>query len=405
MQSDAPSLSPEPSAALLKAQARLLQLRAQLGIEVKDSPPRSRSAARRPEPVNWARLNAEAELKQRREQAAIQLGRDYVSAPVASGHDDKGLPEIVDNATISRHIDGESRSRTVIVHPSLAVAVLKKNLEAPARVYFLLRAIDQDGRGWLSVEQIRQQLSRKDGAYRICGWRRLRQLLRQGEGFFWHRDGQDRLWISGVHKIAHELNLDRLQGFPVDLPVQTLLGGIQAVRAAFYAAFHGGRDSRPISRETLGDLTGIPERTQLEYDRAAGIERRRNYAVGESYTVEINQERAWRHGRAVFRFVDKRGRQGRAGGEYVAWNLPNSYRSGHQRRSRGGRKRINRKLADLLKRGIAGNDERVVEKLFFPNGALAVRRYNRDPECDAYWQREQTTRSGKRIWCVIPGNR
>jgi hypothetical protein len=284
----------------------------------------------------------------------------------------------------------------------MGLAILQQQREAPARLYYLLRAIDQSGRGWLPIEEIRRKLSRKGEPLRICGWRRLRQLLREGEGLFWSRD-RDRIWLNGAHKIAHKIGLARLQGHPVDLPVQALLGGIQAVRAAFYATFHAGRESRPISRAALRDLSGIAARTQLEYDRVARVKSSANFAVGDRYTTEAFQELAWRHGRGVFRFVDMKGRQGGPGGAYVAWTLPNSYRTAYQCRSIGSKKRINRKLADLLQKGTTGNDEGVVEKLFYPNGSLAVRRYNRAAESDAYWQTGETTRAGDGLWCVLAG--
>jgi hypothetical protein len=283
--------------------------------------------------------------------------------------------------------------------------MLRQHLEAPGRVWLLLRAIDRDGRGWLTVEEARRRLTDKESPLHVCGWRRLRQLLAQGEETFWRRDEQNRLWLYGAHRTAYKLDSGRLQGFPVELPIQALLGGIQAVRAAFYATFHGGRDSNPISRETLESLSGIPGRTQLEYDRLAGVECTRNIAIGERHTAESAQERAWRHGRAAFHFIDTEGRQGRAGREYVAWHLPNSYRAIYQRRSRGSRKRINRKFADLVKKGIPGNDERAVEKLFFPNGALATRRYNRSPEQDVYWRQRGRINTGGTLWHVIAGMR
>jgi hypothetical protein len=287
----------------------------------------------------------------------------------------------------------------------LLLAMLKQGLEAPGRAWLLLRAIDRNGRGWLNVEDARHHLTGKSSPLRVCGWRRLRQLLAEGEGVFWHRDSRDRLWLNGAHRIAYKLDSGRLQGFPIELPVARLLGGIQEVRAAFYAAFHGGRDAKPISRDTLESLSGIPGRTQRAYDRVARVERTRNIAIGERHTTENAQERAWQHGRAAFHFIDTEGRQGRAGRKYVAWHLPNSYRADYQRRSRGSRKRLNRKLADLVKKGIPGNDDRAVEKLFFPNGALAAKRYNRDPECDAYWQQEGRTRAGGTLWHVIAGTR
>lgn len=391
-------VSPEPSAALRQAQERLRQLRAFHGIEVQAKPQPFVAAAAQGEPVNWARRNAEVELKRRRQQAGIALNACSAGPAGAYQVAQDDTSQFVAIATNS----GSDLDATVVIHPSMGLAILQQHREAPARIYYLLRALDQSGRGWLPIEQIRQQLSRKGEPLRVCSWRRLRQLLREGEGLFWRRD-RDRLWLNGAHRVASKLGLDRLQGYPVELPIQALLGGIQAVRAAFYATFHSGRESRPISRDTLHDLSGIPARTQLEYDRVARVRRSRNFAVGERDTAEAFQERAWRHGRGVFLFVDAKGRQGRPGETYVAWNLPNSYQAGYQRRSAGSRKRINRKLVDLLLKGTTGNDEGTVEKLFFANGAQAVRRYNRAAGSDAYWQRVEITRAGDGLWCVLSG--
>ncbi len=402
MQPDAGVNSPEPSEVLRQAQARLLQLRAERGIEVNASAlPPWETAEEATGAPNWPLLNAQKDLQRRR--AATSRSTTFPGCVPAA-------PESIPAALAPIQTgEGEPASltayptKTIIVHPTILLAMLKQHLEAPGRVWLLLRVIDRDGRGWLTVEDARQRLTGKDSPLCICGWRRLRQLLAQGEGVFWHRDEQDRLWLNGVHKIAYKLDSGRLQGFPIELPIQALLGGIQAVRAAFYASFHGGRDSKPISRETLESISGIPGRTQLEYDRVARVERRRNIAIGERHTNENAQERAWRHGRAAFHFIDTEGRQGRAGREYVAWHLPNSYRADYRRRSRGSRKRLNRKLADLVKKGIPGNDDRAVEKLFFPTGALAAKRYNRCLEQDAYWKQQERTRAGAGLWHVMPG--
>jgi hypothetical protein len=279
--------------------------------------------------------------------------------------------------------------------------MLKENLEAPGRVWLLLRALDGQGRGWLALEDVRQLLTESDSRWRICGWRRLRQLLHQGEDIFWQQDRKGRLWLRGAHRIAYKLNSDRLKGFPVELPIKELLGGIQATRAAFYASFHGGRDQKPISRRALEEVSGVAERTQRTYDRVARVKRQQNIAIGEHYSQEKVQERAWDKGRGVFKFVDARGLQGKANGEYIAWHLPSSYQVSYPRRSRGSRKRLNRKLAVLLMKGITGNSEATVKRVFFPTGALAARAYSRDPYQDAYW-RYNKTRLSDQVWRVIP---
>ncbi len=384
-------LSPE----LLNAQERLLNLRAERGITPQPRIEPSRETVPALQVANWSLSNAQAALQQKR----LQLGV-AVQTPCASPIrlETSGWGECVsppDNDGVS-----SIASTSVIAHPTMLLAMLKKNLEAPGRVYFLLRSIDTQGRGWLEVEHTRRLLTSKDSSWRICGWRRLRQLLNQGEGIFWQRDHKGRLWLKGMHKIACTLDCGRLSGFPILLPIATLLGGIQAVRGAFYAAFHSGRASNPISRQTLQELSGVPERSQRAYDHVAKVERQENLAIGERYSQEQGQERAWKQGRAVFRFIDVRGLQGRPRAEYLAWHLPNSYTGPYERRSRANRKRVNRKLADLVKKGIPGTGEEMVERLFWPNGALAAKGYCRDPRRDAYWP-VQAPSPGYTFWRVM----
>ena len=205
----------------------------------------------------------------------------------------------------------------VIAHPTMLLALLRQHQEAAGRVWLLLRALDTDGRGYVAVDDARAHLATKGAPWHCCGWRRLRQILAEGEGTFWQRDAQGGLWLRGAHRVAHALDIEKLQGFPVELPIESLLGGIQVVRATFYAAFHSGRESKPISRDTLHTLTGLAPRTQLDYDRLAHVGRQRNMAIGDRHTPAALQERAWQRGRGVFRFVDVKGKQGRPGGEYV----------------------------------------------------------------------------------------
>jgi len=155
----------------------------------------------------------------------------------------------------------------------------------------------------------------------------------------------------------------------------------------------------------LYDLSGTAERTQREYDKVAKVKRQRNLAIGERYTKLNAEERAWKQGRGVFHFVDSHGLQGHKNGEYLAWQLPNSYCGPHDQRSRGSRKRINRKLADLVNKGIPGNDGQPIEQVFWPDGASAAREYSRDPERDAYWLRGQSQRRNCILWHVFPNLR
>jgi hypothetical protein len=397
MQPNKQSLSLELSPELLKAQEKLLNLRAERGIapQPRVEPPWQTAPAL--QGTNWALRNAQIALQQQRLQLGVAAQAPCVTSssiePLGQGEGD--LPPSNQGAS-------SIASASVIAHPTMLLAMLKQNLEAPGRVYFLLRSIDTHGRGWLEIADIRQMLTAKDSPWRICGWRRLRQLLKLGEDIFWQRDSKDRLWLKGAHKIAYALDCGRLLGFPIRLPISSLLGGIQAVRGSFYAAFHSGRASNPISRHTLCELSGVPERTQRSYDRVARVQRQANIAIGERYSKETIEARAWQQGRAVFHFIDSRGLQGKPQAEYLAWHLPNSYTGPHERRSRANRKRVNRKLADLVKKGIPGTSEQKVEQLFWPNGAQAAKGYSRDPQRDAYWLPHQSSQSGQ-LWRVMSG--
>ena len=379
------------------------------------------------DPVNWPLRNAQKELRQRRlgplnrqNPNGMAVGacnegtRAWLLLPLATGDAPPTPPR---DGTPSCPATGDRRPAgagkvshppaAVTVHPTMLHAILRQGREASARVWLLLRLADRVGRGWLTVDEARRELTAPGGPLFVCGWRRLRQLLAEGEGVFWVREarsGGDRLWLRGSPRVALALDCRRLQGYPIELPIAALLGGIQGVRAAFYAAFHAGREARPISRATLATLSGVGMRTQLAYDSVAHVARSRNIVIGERYSADNARERAWEHGRAVFRFVDRAAKEGRAGGEYVAWRLPNSYYAAYQRRSRGSRKRLNRKIDDLVMKGIPGNDERAVESVFHANGAQAARQFNRDPRRDAYWQRPVALRGGQ-LWGVIVGQR
>jgi len=316
-----------------------------------------------------------------------------------------------------------TRHSSLKIYPAIALGMLREERTAAGRVWLLLRALDAPGRGMVAVDEAHAALCDKASPLRLCGWRRLRQLLAEGEGVFWARERgrvaeprrpdrfsetcqvsayEDRLRLFGPARVAAALGVRRLAGRPVGVPVAALLGPIGDARAHLYAAFHSGRAKEvtsyelrvtsseahsslvtrhsslgsPIARDTLAGLSGVCARSQAAYERRAGVASRANIALGERVAAgapdPAEQERAWRQGRAVFRLRDHRGRHGRPGATYLAWRLPNAYgpATGHQPRPKGRQKRINRQLADLFTKGMTGNGARV-EKRFYA-GAIAA---------------------------------
>jgi hypothetical protein len=303
-------------------------------------------------------------------------------------------------------------NETVKLYPDIALGMLHKELSAAGRLWLLLRHLDQEGRGWLHIAFLKHKLTNKKSKLRICGQRQMRNLLEQGRGVFWERD-KERIWLKSAAKVAEALEVKRLTGRPVELPVEVLLGGIRQVRAHFYASFHSGRRStNPISRAKLEQITNVPERTQRIYEGVAGVESQQNIAVGTQHTAKEVQERAWQHGRAVFEFIDAKGQQGQAGRRYVAWQLPNSYVGCHEPSPKGRQKKINQQI-DLVNIGAQGNDldrdtsRQQVDRLFHSNGLEAGKSYNRNGQDDVYWpaSAQKPLARSSQLWQVIPGRK
>ncbi len=256
------------------------------------------------------------------------------------------------------HTQPSAISAEIRLFPDLASAMLRQELVASGRVWLLLRHLDRHGRGHHAVADVRAALSDKNADLRLCGWRQLRNLLRQGEGIFWERDAK-RLWLRSTAKVAAALGIGHLTMRPVGLPIAVLRQPIGDVRAHFYATFHSGHSGKPIARETLARTTAVAQRTQRSYEQRLQLKKERNFAVGARADELTIQKAGWDHGRGSFTLVDHHGLSGQKGARYVAWQLPNSYHGPHTPHTKHARKRINRVLADLQTNGTAGNDQRV----------------------------------------------
>lgn len=290
-------------------------------------------------------------------------------------------------------------------YPSLGTAALQAQDVPQFRVWLMCRFLDRYGRGWLNMKQVQDKLTSKNSPLRICGRRRLKQILGQGSGRYWERDRDGRLWLYGAPRVAAALEVERLAGRPVAMPVTAIMNGIGNFKAHLYAAWHSGRKTdNPITRREQKSLTGVPERTQRHYCAISGTKRQKNLAIGEKFTSEAFRERAWRHGRSVFVFADKQGWQGAKGGKYVAWHLPSTHTGPHQQLPKGRQRKVNKALTDLVTEPTQGNGNGHVDKVFFDSGKEAVRvgdkSSERERKRDAYWQQAQRSRQAG-LWYVV----
>ena len=260
--------------------------------------------------------------------------------------------------------DEKQLATNVKVYPSIALAILRQEHSAAARIYYLLRAIDVEGRGWLRIDKVRQQLTSLKSNLRIAkkktgensAWRNLRGLLHRGEGIFWTRDNQDRLWLHGAARIAATLECPQLYGEPVAIPLKAFVDGIQQVRSYLYASFHAGREKttsrgrgveRPISQRCLQEVSRLSARTQTRYNKTARLKVRKNYTLGGRSDNEMLQERLYQNMGNAFTFKDVKGRHGRRGASYIASRLPNSYHTPLVHEPRGRHSKINDTLQEI----------------------------------------------------------
>ncbi|HRQ41606.1 MAG TPA: hypothetical protein PLD25_27110 [Chloroflexota bacterium] len=303
----------------------------------------------------------------------------------------------------------------VKLYPDIGLGMLRQELTAPGRLWLLLRYLDREGSGVLRIDILAQPLTKKSSPLHLCGKRQLRNLLQDGEGVYWIRD-KEHIWLCSAAKVAYALGVERLTGRPVALPVAALLDGIGAFRAHLYTAFHSGRtkdtpygeQAMPIARETMEQMSGVGRSSQRAYEERVGVEVQANFVVGDIATKENQENRAWVQGQALFELKDYRGQQGKKGKTYLAWQLPNTYLGQHRRRPRGRQKRINRKLNDLVMKGMPGNvggtsETQKPEKVYYPNGKLAAKAYGRDPERELYWKRHRTGNGRFDLWQQLGG--
>lgn len=386
------------SPVLAEAQARLQAIRQQLGITPSVTPVSAPSPLTLPEIV---------------EQLPAHLGWG-VFAPATGGSgistehfrtkvgDTHPSPQTAQPAPPLKSIpspEPRNTPQTFRLYPTLAMALLKEELTAPARIWFLCRFLDEEGRGWLDMAMVRHIFTSPKSKYRLCGKRQLRNLLHAGEGLFWHREGE-RLWLRGLFKVVDGLDIPRLTGKPVSLPINTLLDSIQTVRANFYASFHSGRPDRPIARDTITAVGGLSADSQRRYEKVTGIKTTANYAIGKYATKENKEDTYWQYGHAAFPLIDSKGKQGEAGACYMAWQLPNSYSAVHEITNKGNQRRINRQLTDLSMKGMTGNGEWLAKR-FYENGKSASRVYNRQAHTETiYWTANQNRRQ-KQIWYAL----
>lgn len=398
------ALTPE----LVAAQQRLMQLRKEISRQSNNLEP---SAVRAGGETAVSYKNVFSTLP-----AHLGWGSQSlrpVTATEQESHQPATLSTIYVEVKPDPTVRPKTATDTISIYPELALAFLREQLVAVGRVWVMLRFLDEQGCGWIGVDEAKIALTKKSSLHRVCGWRQMRNLLNQGEGLFWRREN-GRIWLTSLPKLLIKLNLTRLSQNSVAIPLPVWKGKIGTLRAHLYASFHSSRASMaqstkqqtaPIARATLETITSVSPRIQRLYEQTADVAHHYNYCIGAPYSEQTLREAAWQHGRATFKLTDSRGKQGRAGQAYVAWQLPNSYAGPHQKHETDQRKRINKRLTVLLHQGKAGNgqleesnfvDHRAGQR-YFANGRLAAKAITHNKSQNALWPQPQKQQTHQ-IW-------
>ena len=281
---------------------------------------------------------------------------------------------------------GPALPKTVKAYPTLLNAAHKANQTPAMRVYLLIRAMDQAGRGWVDIGDMRRLFTGKRSQWRIYKSERgLRGILAQGEGIFWNRT-DDRLWLHMPARIAQALGCGRLVGLPVAMPVRSLLANIGLVRAHFFASYESGRRSEnPISQAALADITGVSIKSQYNYNQLLKRRSRQNNVVtGLDYNHENIYALSKKHNRPIACFKDWLGKRGPAGAKYCQYRIADSRQSIHTQAPKGRTQKINRKI-DLVSILEQGNDWEVIRTIH-PDAVEAAKAFNRDSTIDRVWR-------------------
>jgi hypothetical protein len=198
----------------------------------------------------------------------------------------------------------------------LARTAIRDGLTLPLRLWHVCRALDRDGRGWVTLAGL------------LDAWpqsrRTVRTILRRGVGLFWHIPKNNR---RGVPASKQRIHLNSLES--VCLALATEPGdaiwldwkqavNVKSFRASCYAAFFV--KERTIARSTLEKLYGKTSQTLRNWEKKARIAKVRNVARASVHDIVDLALSGQRLG------IPSQDRKGvwKSGG-YMFWQLPSSY--------------------------------------------------------------------------------
>lgn len=157
--------------------------------------------------------------------------------------------------------------KTVRTFPELSLAALAKHRDVLLRVWYIARALDTNGVGWVNPDDLKAYCI----AHCIASAPTLRRLLKRGDGDYWARVGS-RLYLTSALKLAQALDCAPLR-WCVAIPAESF-ERLATFRAALVESHFARKGTHIIAQSTLAGLTGRTRPTINKYLK--GVPREKN---------------------------------------------------------------------------------------------------------------------------------
>lgn len=155
----------------------------------------------------------------------------------------------------------------VKTYNELNTLFLKENMSIPARFWYLLRDIDDNGSGYVTKQQINSNLA--DYGLTKSVWRTARSHP-LADVFFVYSADTDLVYYRSLENVC--ITLQTNPGLPVYIP-RSSLSKLKIFNAYLYATFFVSKKGyhKQLSRKALGEIFGITKQAQIAYEKATGM--------------------------------------------------------------------------------------------------------------------------------------
>ncbi len=155
----------------------------------------------------------------------------------------------------------------LVIFPTLAQAAIKQRQAKELWLWTVLRALDQDGRGWVSIEKATEAWQQSNKS--------LFRTLHLGERVYWN-SSSSKIFLRSTYNIG--CHLESVLGSPVEVDFDSCCS-IGKFKIQCFAAWFWKK--RTISVATLANLYGISVSTVQTWTRKSRLHKQENIAFYE----------------------------------------------------------------------------------------------------------------------------